>query len=118
MFRVGADQARGHSHQHAFSHFNALQREGLTLLSRRNLLKAVWLGTAGLRVPGLLRRRARAAAQGKSARQAKSVLLLWMAGGPSHIDTWDPKPDRPVQNRGPFAAIASKLPGTFLCEHL
>ena len=62
MFRVGADQARGHSHQHAFSHFNALEREGLTLLSRRNLLKAGLMGIAGLSVPGLLRQRARAAA--------------------------------------------------------
>jgi hypothetical protein len=41
-----------------------------------------------------------------------------MAGGPSHIDTWDPKPDRPVQNRGPFGVIPSRLPGVFLCEHL
>jgi hypothetical protein len=118
MFRVGADQARGHSHQHAFSHFNALEREGLTLLSRRNLLKAGLMGIAGLSVPGLLRQRARAAAEGKSVREAKSVILLWMAGGPSHIDTWDPKPDRPLQNRGPFSAISSKLPGTFLCERL
>lgn len=48
----------------------------------------------------------------------KSVILLWMAGGPSHIDTWDPKPQRPYENRGPFAAISTKLPGTFICEHL
>ena len=41
-----------------------------------------------------------------------------MAGGPSQIDTWDPKPDRPLQNRGPFGVIPTKLPGTFLCEHL
>jgi hypothetical protein len=41
-----------------------------------------------------------------------------MAGGPSHIDTWDPKPDRPLQNRGPFGVTATKLPGVLLCEHL
>jgi hypothetical protein len=41
-----------------------------------------------------------------------------MAGGPSHIDTWDPKPDRPLQNRGPFGVIRTKLPGVLLCEHL
>jgi hypothetical protein len=41
-----------------------------------------------------------------------------MTGGPSHIDTWDPKPDRPLQNRGPFATIATQLPGVRLCEHL
>ena len=37
--------------------------------------------------------------------KGKSVILLWMAGGPSHIDTWDPKPDRPPENRGPFGVI-------------
>jgi hypothetical protein len=48
----------------------------------------------------------------------KSVILLWMAGGPSHIDTLDPKPDRPYQNRGPFDVISTKLPGVIVCEHL
>ena len=41
-----------------------------------------------------------------------------MAGGPSHIDTWDPKPDRPLQNRGPFGVIPTRLPGVLFCEHL
>ncbi|HEY2253954.1 MAG TPA: DUF1501 domain-containing protein, partial [Planctomycetaceae bacterium] len=39
-------------------------------------------------------------------------------GGPSHIDTLDPKPDRPLQNRGPFDVISTKLPGVVVCEHL
>jgi uncharacterized protein (DUF1501 family) len=106
-----------HCHQHAFTHFNALQREGLTVLSRRNMLKAGLAGIAGLTVPALLRSRAEAAAK-QQAKTAKSVILLWMAGGPSHIDTWDPKPDRPLQNRGPFSTIATKLPGVRVCEHL
>src|SRR5439155_1140585 len=46
------------------------------------------------------------------------VILLWMTGGPSQIDTWDPKPDRPLQNRGPFGVIPTKLPGVIVCEHL
>ena len=41
-----------------------------------------------------------------------------MTGGPSQIDTWDPKPDRPVENRGPFGTIQTKLPGIRICEHL
>ena len=48
----------------------------------------------------------------------KAVILLWMTGGPSQIDTWDPKPDRPLQNRGPFGVISTKLPGVLICEHL
>ena len=41
----------------------------------------------------------------------KSVLLLWLWGGPSHLDTWDPKPDSPLEFRGPFAAIPTRTPG-------
>ncbi len=48
----------------------------------------------------------------------KSVILIWMTGGPSHIDTWDVKPDAPPEIRGPFGTIASKLPGVRLCEYL
>ncbi len=106
-----------HVHGHAFTHFNALDREGLTLLSRRNMLKAGLAGIAGLTVPDLLRLRAKAAQEGQSIGH-KSVILLWMAGGPSHIDTWDPKPDRPYMNRGPFSPISTKVPGAIICEHL
>src|SRR5947209_2929803 len=109
---------RGHRHQHAFTHFNPREREGLTLVSRRNLLKAGLAGVAGLTVPELLRRRARAAEAGRPTKTGKSVILLWMAGGPSHIDTWDPKPDRPPENRGPFGVTATKLPGVLFCERL
>ncbi len=105
--------AQRHQHQHAFLSLNARQREGLTLVGRRNMLKAGLAGLAGLTLPELLRARD----TGKAAPR-KSVILLWMAGGPSHIDTWDPKPDRPAINRGPFSTIATKLPGVRVCELL
>jgi hypothetical protein len=73
---------------------------------------------AGLSLPGLLRSRAEAARIGRQTASGKAVILLWMAGGPSHIDTWDPKPSRPVENRGPFEVIATRLPGVRICEHL
>jgi hypothetical protein len=109
-----------HRHAHAFASFNPLEREGLVLRSRRNFLKAGLAGIAGLSVPRLLQERA---AAGMASRQSpspsgKSVILLWMTGGPSHIDTWDPKPDRPVENRGPFGVTATKVPGVLICEHL
>jgi hypothetical protein len=104
-----------HQHSHTFTHFNARRREGLTVLSRRGMLKAGLAGIAGLTVPDLLCQRAEANGEAMS---PKSVILLWMAGGPSHIDTWDPKPDRPLENRGPFSTIATKLPGVRVCEHL
>jgi len=97
---------------------NARQREGLVVASRRNMLKAGLAGMADLSLPDLLRFRKMATASGLSIPGNKSVILLWMAGGPSHIDTLDPKPDRPLENRGPFGVIPTRLPGVHICEHL
>lgn len=107
-----------HTAGHAFAGFNARQREGLMLLNRRGMLKAGAAGVAGLTLPELLKARADAAQSGKSMSSGKSLVLLWMAGGPSQIDTWDSKPDRPFNNRGPFGVTQTKLPGTVICEHL
>ena len=107
-----------HSHQHAFTDLNARRREGLVLADRRGMLKASLAGLAGLTLPDLLRLRTQAAATGQAMGGSKSVILLWMAGGPSHIDTWDPKPQRPYENRGPFGVTQTKLPGVIVCEHL
>jgi hypothetical protein len=104
--------------QHAFNNFYGRQREGLTLVGRRGMLKAGLAGVAGLSLPELLRTRSEAASSGGRGKSPKSVILLWMAGGPSHIDTWDPKPDRPLINRGPFSTIATKLPGVRICDRL
>ena len=104
--------------EHAFVNLNARQREGLTVLDRRGMLKASMAGLAGLSLPNLLQLRSAAAASGETIKTGKSVILLWMAGGPSHIDTWDPKPDRPFENRGPFGVRSTKLPGVQICEHL
>lgn len=101
-------------HAHAFGEWHGRSPEGLVVASRRNFLKAGMAGLAGLTLPGLLQARDLAG----SAPKRKSCILLWMTGGPSQIDTWDPKPDRPFQNRGPFAPIATKLPGVQVCEHL
>jgi len=106
-----------HHSDHAFTNYYPLSREGLVVGSRRNMLKAGIAGMAGLSLPQLLQSRAEAANAGR-AMSHKSVILLWMTGGPSHIDTWDPKPDRPENNRGPFAPISTALPGTYICEHL
>jgi hypothetical protein len=108
----------GHEHPHAFGGLNPRVREGLVVANRRNMIKAGLAGLAGLSLPELLRRRSEASGAGKPIAGNKSVILLWMAGGPSQIDTWDPKPDRPLQNRGPFGVIPTKLPGVSICEHL
>lgn len=107
-----------HTSGHAFTSFHGRQREGLMMLDRRGMLKASLAGIGGLTLPTLLRRRAEAARTGSRMGTGKSVILLWMAGGPSHIDTWDPKPDRPYMNRGPFGVTQTKQPGVFISEHL
>ena len=107
-----------HLARHAFADFNPRVREGVNVFSRRSMLKAGLAGLAGLTLPDLMRLRAEAAAAGRSMGRNKSVILLWMTGGPSHIDTWDVKPDAPEEIRGPFKDIPTKLPGVHLCEYL
>src|ERR1043165_1680905 len=110
--------AHRHSHGHAFTFLNARDREGVTVLNRRSVLKAGLAGLAGLTFPNLLRLRAESATTGARLPRNKAVILLWMTGGPSHIDTWDVKPDMPSEIRGPFKDIPTKLPGVHICEFL
>ncbi len=107
-----------HEHRHAFRFLHPRVQEGLVIASRRNFLKAGLAGLAGLTVPALLQRRAEAARAGTPLPGRKSIILLWMTGGPSHLDTWDMKPDRPAENRGPFSPIPTRVPGIQICEHL
>lgn len=53
-----------------------------------------------------------------SPKPPRSVLFVFLAGGPSHIDTFDMKPDAPAEIRGPFQSIATQTPGYHICEHL
>jgi uncharacterized protein (DUF1501 family) len=88
-------------------------------LTRRELLRLTAAGVAGASVSGwfdVLAGRAAAAAPGRTPR--KSCILLWMDGGPSHVDTFDPKPDGPADVRGGLGAIATALPGVQVCEKL
>jgi hypothetical protein len=83
--------------------------------SRRWFLQTGVAGLAGLGLADMPRHSARAAAPSAD---KKAVILFWLSGGPSHIDMWDPKPDAPVEVRGPYRAISSKVPGIQVCEHL
>src|SRR5437870_485838 len=87
-------------------------------LSRRGLVHAGVLGTAGLSLGGLLRANAADAPSGAAGKSDKSVILLWMRGGPSHIDMWDPKPDAPAEFRGEFGTIGTNVPGIQLTDML
>ena len=86
--------------------------------SRRDFLQT-GLGTAGgLGLAQLLRATAHGAEPGQPAPQAKRCLLIWMDGGPSHHESFDPKPDAPVEIRGEFDPIPSNVPGTRVCNLL
>lgn len=82
------------------------------------MLKAGLAGMAGLSLPRLLAAQEQSLASHKNVVRQKSVILIWMTGGPSHIDMWDLKPAAPVEIRGPFQPIATALPGTQICEFL
>src|ERR1041384_765174 len=83
-------------------------------VSRRALLKVGGLSFFGLALPELLQMRSAAAASAK----AESVILLWCSGGPSHLDTFDPKPDAPSEIRGEFKAIDTNVAGIQLSDTL
>ena len=86
-------------------------------VSRRTFLRVGGLAVGGLSLPWLLRREAQAAASG-SAAPRKAVIQLWLAGGPSHLDTYDLKPTAPAEIRGEFKPIATNVPGVQISEHL
>ena len=85
-------------------------------VTRRDFLKIGSLGIAGLTLPDFLRMQEAAAAP--KIGKAKSVIVLWMGGGPSHIDTFDPKPDAPREWKCEFDAITVKGGGYQISEHL
>jgi uncharacterized protein (DUF1501 family) len=85
-------------------------------VSRRAVLGVGSIGVIGLSLADLIKLRAAAAAE--SSPRAKSIILLWLWGGPSHLDTLDMKPKAPVQYRGPYAPIATSVPGIQICELL
>lgn len=82
-------------------------------LTRRALLQIGASSVLGLSLADLLRLRAADSSVNGSAR---SVLLLWLWGGPAHLDTWDPKPDAPLEFRGPFSPIATSVTGIRIGE--
>lgn len=84
---------------------------------RRSFVKAGVLGAMGLSLSDLLRSEARAAVPQASSK-VNSVIILWMRGGPSHIDMWDPKPDAPAEYRGEFGTKPSIVPGINLIDLL
>jgi uncharacterized protein (DUF1501 family) len=87
--------------------------------TRREMLKTGALGFGGLWLPELLRLQATAAdAQSPKLGKAKSVIMLFLSGGPSQLDMWDLKPQAPAEIRGTFQPIPTNVPGIAISEHM
>ena len=84
-------------------------------MTRRTALKAGFLGLLGLSQADLFRLRAESPS---TATEEKSVILLWLDGGPSQLETYDPKPEAPSEYRGPWGVTKTKVPGIQLSEIL
>ena len=114
MFNIGRHDSE---HAAAVCH-SPLQPAASDLIrvgSRRWFLQTGLAGLAGLSLPDLLRCPAQAGAASRTDR--KAVILIWLSGGPSQLDTWDPKPEAPGEVRGPFGSIATKVPGVRISEY-
>lgn len=98
-------------------------------LTRREWLRVGSFGAGAFSLPQLLASRKAVAAANQSQPspggpnpigngfgRAKSVILFWLTGGPAQQETWDPKPQAPVEIRGPFQPIATRTPGLSVCE--
>ncbi len=85
-------------------------------MSRREVLQVGALSTFGLSLPAFLR--AQSAAAAETPGRAKNCILLFMNGGPTHMDTWDLKPDAPSEYRGEFNPIETNVSGMQISEHL
>jgi hypothetical protein len=89
-----------------------------TPFPRRKLLQAGSLGTFGLSVAQLFRAEAAGRTSGGPGPACRSCILVFYYGGPSQLETWDPKPDAPAEIRGEFRPIETSAPGIRIGEHL
>src|SRR4051812_7726000 len=87
-----------------------------TLVSRRQMLQASAISGLNLAMPGLVAAQVDAERPLGRGAADKSCIFLWLCGGPSHLDTWDLKPDAPEGIRGPYKPAATKVPGMRISE--
>jgi hypothetical protein len=96
--------------------FSTVQSARSGALSRRELLRVGALGAVGLSLPQLLQ--AEQTGVGGAASKADACIVVYLNGGPSHLDMWDMKPDAPVEIRGEFQPINTSVPGVQVSEYL
>jgi hypothetical protein len=87
-------------------------------ITRRDLLQAGAVGVLGWTLGDLLRLQHACADTGERGPSDRSAIFLWLSGGPSHIDTFDPKPDAPAEIRGTFGTIPTNVSGVMIADPL
>jgi hypothetical protein len=89
-------------------------------MNRRELLQVGYSGALGLSLASVLGGRTQPAeiTSPRRAASPKSIIIVYLTGAPSHLDTFDMKPDAPAEIRGEFRPIATNVPGVSICEHL
>ncbi|MDB4671282.1 DUF1501 domain-containing protein [Pirellulaceae bacterium] len=85
-------------------------------LNRRQALIAAGMGTMSMGTPGMVMGSDQIDSSGKAVAAAKSCIFVLLCGGPSHVDTWDMKPEAPDTIRGPYKTISTKVPGMRINE--
>ncbi|MGH7226000.1 MAG: DUF1501 domain-containing protein, partial [Gemmataceae bacterium] len=88
------------------------------LFTRRTALQAGTIGLLGLGMNDVAALQAAGRQDARRAHKARSVIYIFLSGGLSQIDSFDPKPDAPDDIRGEFGSIATRTPGLRICEHL
>lgn len=106
---------RSHASSSVAAQFQPANSDLLRVGSRRWFLQTGLAGVAGLTVPQILA--ANDATKG-GRKERKSIVMFWLSGGLSHIDSWDVKPNAPREIRGPFDSIATNVAGVRFTEHL
>ncbi|HEX3997687.1 MAG TPA: DUF1501 domain-containing protein [Pirellulales bacterium] len=87
-------------------------------ISRRGFMRRGAVAIGGIALVNLLRQEALAAGSGSAAAEKRSVILLFQQGGPSHLETWDMKPNAPIEYRGEFKGISTSIPGYQVGEYM
>src|SRR5690606_41622072 len=87
-------------------------------MHRRDCLRLGMTGLFGGGLASVLRLRAEAAVEPRKSRPSTACIFIWMDGGPTHYETFDPKPEAPAEIRGQYAAIPTKVPGIYFSQHM
>lgn len=87
-------------------------------VDRRGFLKAGALGLGGITLTDLLAQRSAAATSTAASYAQTSVIFVELGGGPSHLETYDPKPQAPIEFRGPLDAVATNVPGEYFSQYM